>query len=358
MAASRLRLGLNKVPEIVWRSLVFVIAALILIVITTRWVWWEGRPGWKSTDDAYLTADVTPIIARVPGYVQSMPVQDFQRVKAGQLIAQLQDDDYRATVARDEANVATAVAQAEVLVAQMALQDANVKAAEATEASTRAAFAQNRRDIARQEKLLTTGSSTVENRERLETTRAQLEAQLAQNRAQVEAAKRQLGVLSAQHDRAVADIAAQKATLELARINLGWTRIVAPQGGVVAQRQIKPGQYAPAGGQITSLTPLPHVWVVANFRETQLTHMRVGQRAEIRVDTFPGRVLRGHVQSFSPGSGAVFALLPPDNATGNFTKVVQRVPVKILIDDADGLGALLRPGLSVVARVDAVETRR
>jgi membrane fusion protein (multidrug efflux system) len=358
LAPSRLRLGLKKVPEIVWRSLVFIIAALILIVVTSRWVWWEGRPGWKSTDDAYLTADVTPIIARVPGYVQSMPVQDFQRVQAGQLIAQLVDVDYRATVAQDEANVASAIAQAQVLEAQQALQQANVDAAKAVVASTSANLEQNNRDIARQEKLLATGSSTTEAKERLETTHAQLSAQLAQNRAQADAAARQLKVLAAQHDQAVAAIAAQKATLELARINLGWTRIVAPQAGVIAQRQIKPGQYAPAGGQITSLTPLPHVWVVANFRETQLTHMRVGQRAEIHVDTFPGRVLRGHVQSFSPGSGAVFALLPPDNATGNFTKVVQRVPVKILIDDADGLGGLLRPGLSVVARVDAVETRR
>jgi membrane fusion protein (multidrug efflux system) len=245
-----------------------------------------------------------------------------------------------------------------VLLAQMKFQQANVKAAQAVVASTNANLQQNDRDLARQEKLLLTGSSTTEAKERLQTTHAQLAAQLAQNQAQVDAAARQLKVLAAQHDQAVANIAAQKATLELARINLGWTYITAPQDGVIAQRQIKPGQYAPAGGQLTFLTPMPHVWVIANFRETQLAHMHVGQKAEIRVDAYPGHVLHGHVQAFSPGSGAVFALLPPDNATGNFTKVVQRVPVKILIDDPAGLADRLWPGLSVIARVDAVEGRR
>jgi membrane fusion protein (multidrug efflux system) len=287
-----------------------------------------------------------------------MPVRDYQRVRAGELIAQLEDDDYRATVARDEANVASAEAQAETLQAQLALQEANLAAARAVVASALANLGQNRRDVARQKKLLAEGSSTVEARERLDTTREQLSAQLAQNRAQVEAAARQLRVLAAQHDQAEAAIAAQKAALELARINLGWTRITAPQDGVVAQRQIKPGQYAAAGGQVTSLTPMPHVWVIANYRETQLTHMRVGQKAEIRVDAYPGRVLRGHVHAFSPGSGAVFALLPPDNATGNFTKVVQRVPVKILIDDPAGLADRLWPGLSVETRVYAAGRRR
>jgi membrane fusion protein (multidrug efflux system) len=358
MATPRFKLDWRVVPEAAWRSLVFVVAAGLLIGITLRWDWWIGRAGWQGTDDAYLTADVTPVISRVPGYVKAMPVRDYQKVRAGQLIAQIQEDDYQATVDRDEANVASAQAQADVLTAQLALQQANLKAAQAVVASTSANLAQNGRDVARQQKLLATGSSTEENRERLDTTRAQLSAQLAQNRAQAEAAQRQLKVLAAQHDQAVANIAAQKATLDLARINLAWTHIIAPQDGVIAQRQIKPGQYAPAGGQVTSLTPMPHVWVIANYRETQLTHMAVGQKAEIRVDAYPGRVLRGHVEAFSPGSGAVFALLPPDNATGNFTKVVQRVPVKILIDDPQGLADRLWPGLSVEARVYARDDRR
>ncbi len=359
MAKPWFKVDLPKIPELVWRSLVFIIAVVILVLVTTRWIFWEGRPGWKGTDDAYLTADVTPVIARVPGYIVDMPVQDYQKVHAGQLIAQLEYDDYQATVDRDQASVATAIAQADTLLAQEKLQQANIQAAQAQVASTSANLAQNGRDVARQEKLLTTGSSTVEAKERLDTTRAQLVAQLDQNQAQVAAAQRQLRVLAAQYDQAVANIAQQKAILRLARINLGWTHIVAPQDGVIAQRQIKPGQYVPAGGQLAFLTPMPHVWVIANFREVQITHMHVGQKAEIRVDAYPGWVLRGHVQSFSPGSGAVFALLPPDNATGNFTKVVQRLPVKILIDDPPAdLRDRLWPGLSVEARVYAGEKQR
>jgi membrane fusion protein (multidrug efflux system) len=132
---------------------------------------------------------------------------------------------------------------------------------------------------------------------------------------------------------------------------------VAPQDGVIGQRQIKPGQYVGVGTQITTLTPLPNVWVIANYKETQLTRMRVGQPAEVTVDTFPGRKLRGHVLAFSPGAGSQFALLPPDNATGNFTKVVQRIAVKIVVDDTDGLTDVLRPGMSVVARVDTRQAK-
>ena len=360
MQLRRIKIEWRQVPGMTWRVLVFVAALAIVVIVTTRWNRWVGRMGWQWTDDAYLQADVTPIAAKVPGYVTSVPVQDFQRVRAGQLIAQIEEDDYLASLDRAQADVGTAKAQVEVLKAQRVFQAANVEAAKATVAATAANLAQNLRDLARQRVLLSTGSSTVEAGERLRTTHDQLTAQLAQNSAQAEAAERQLGVLAAQQAQAEATVAARQADLETARINLGYTHIIAPQDGVLGQRQVFPGQYVGVGGQVTTLTPLPHVWVIANYRETQLTHMAVGQRAEIRVDTFPGRVLKGHVQSFSPGSGAVFALLPPDNATGNFTKVVQRIAVKILVDDADGLTDLLRPGMSVeawdrLARVPAPE---
>jgi len=340
-------------PEVAWRALVFIVALTILIIVTTRWNRWQGGAGWQTTDDAYLQADLTPVAAKVPGYITALPVEDFQRVRAGQTIAQVFDGDYRATVAQAEAGVASATAQAQTLKAQIALQGANIQAVKAVVASTTAVLDQNRRDLARQARLLATGSSTAEAGEKLETTRVQLTAQLAQNRAQADAASLQLGVLASQEAQAEATIAAQQAALQLARINLGYTRVVAPQDGVIAQRQVKPGQYVGVGTQITSLTPLPNVWVIANYKETQLTHMAVGEKAQIRVDTYPGHVLRGHVLAFAPGSGAQFALLPPDNATGNFTKVVQRVAVKIAIDDADGLQDRLRPGLSVVAKIDA-----
>jgi membrane fusion protein (multidrug efflux system) len=279
---------------------VFIFALAILVIVSTRWTRWEGNAEWQSTDDAYLQADLTPIAAKVAGYVRALPVQDFDRVRAGDVLAQIVDDDYRAAVAQLEASVASAAAQVQALKAQRELQEANVLAAKAAIDATVANAEQNTRDVARQERLLKTGSSSTES----------------------------------------------------AEINLGYTRIVAPQDGVIGQRQIKPGQYVGVGGQVTTLTPLPHVWVIANYKETQLTHMAVGEPADISVDTFPGHRLRGHVLAFAPGAGSQFALLPPDNATGNFTKVVQRIAVKISIEDADGLLDRLRPGMSVVARVD------
>ena len=341
------------VGEALWRIAVFAIALVILVMIITRWNAWQGGRGWHATDDAYLQSDVTPVSVKVAGYVRRVPVQDFERVKGGQLVAEIVDDDYRAAVALAAANLKAAEAQLGTLSAQEALQEANVAATTLRAAATSTNLAQNARDTDRQRQLQTIGSSTVEAAERLATTHEQLTDQLAQNRAQVDAAQRQIGVLKAQAAQAAAAVEAQKANLRNAEINLGYTRVVAPEDGVLGQRQIRPGQYAAVGGQVTTLTPLPRVWVVANFKETQLTHMAVGDKAQIRVDTFPGQVLRGHVQSFAPGSGSQFTLLPPDNATGNFTKVVQRVAVKILIDDADGLGDRLRPGLSVNARVNA-----
>jgi membrane fusion protein (multidrug efflux system) len=348
----------NFTSEVVWRALVFLVALTILIVVTTRWNGWQGGAGWQHTDDAYLQSDLTPISAKVAGYMRAVPVADFERVRSGQLIAQVVDDDYKATVAQGEASVAAAKAQVEALRAQHDLQQANVAAAQAVVASTAAFLDQNTRDLARQKQLLETGSSSPEATEKLQTTRAQLSAQLKQNRAQADAAQRQLAVLTAQASQAEAAVAGQEANLQVARINLGYTRIVAPQDGVLGQRQVRPGQLVGVGGQITTLTPLPKVWVIANYKETQLTHMAVGEKAKITVDTFPGHTLTGHVQSFAPGSGAQFALLPPDNATGNFTKVVQRIAVKIVIDDADGLADRLRPGMSVVARIDAQDGRK
>jgi membrane fusion protein, multidrug efflux system len=302
-----------------------------------------------------IEADTTRVAAKVSGYVRSMPVEDYERVRAGQLLVQLVDDDYKATVDQLAASVQSAAATIEAFKAQRTLQAANVQATKATIAATMANVEQNDRDLARQRQLRETGSSSTEATEKLQTMKAQLAAQLEQNRAQEQAASRQLDVLGAQQTQAEAALLAQKANLEFARINLGYTSIVAPQDGVIGQRQVKPGQFVPVGGQVTSLTPLPHVWVIANYKETQLTHLLVGQTAQIRVDTFPGRILKGHVQSWAPGSGAQFSLLPPDNATGNFTKIVQRIAVKILIDDADGVLDRLRPGMSVVTTIETRE---
>jgi membrane fusion protein (multidrug efflux system) len=347
----------NRAFEVTWRILVFIVAIGIIIVVSTNWNRWEGGAGWQRTNDAYLESDLTPIAAKVAGYVRELPIQDYQRVSKGEVLAQLVDDDYRAAVAQGEAGVATATAQAQALIAQRELQHANVEAARAVVASTLAVAGQNDRDLARQHRLLETGSSSIEASEKLNTVHAQLTAQLQQNRAQALAAERQLAVLEAQIAQSDAAIAAQRAALEVAKLNLSYTRIIAPQAGVLGRRQVKPGQLVGVGSQITTLTPLPNVWVIANYKETQLTHMAVGQKAQITVDSFPGHTLRGHLLAFAPASGAEFALLPPDNATGNFTKIVQRIAVKILIDDADGLADRLVPGMSVEARVDARDGR-
>jgi membrane fusion protein (multidrug efflux system) len=344
--------------DFIWRTLIFLVAVAVLIVITTRWNRWEGNAEWQSTDDAYLQADLTPIASKVAGYVRALPVQDFERVRTDQVLAEIVDDDYRAAVAQINAGIASAAAQVEALKAQRQLQEANVRAAKATVEAIAANLEQNARDLARQERLLKTGSSSTEAGEKLQTTHSQLAAQFDQAHAQHSAAARQLDVLAAQQAQAEAAVAAQQASLQIAQLNLSYTRILAPQDGVIGQRQVKPGQFVGVGSQITTLTPLPHVWVIANYKETQLTHMSVGERADITVDTFPGHRMRGHVLAFAPGAGSQFALLPPDNATGNFTKVVQRIAVKIEIDDADGLTDLLRPGMSVVARIDTHSNKR
>jgi membrane fusion protein (multidrug efflux system) len=355
MAEQRTIFHWRAPPDWVWRAVIFLLAVGALVLITTRWNRWESNASTQTTDDAYTQADLTPVAAKVSGYVTSMPVQDFERVHAGQLLVQIDQRDYVAAVDQLTASVNAATATIEALKAQRTLQSANVEAAKATIAATTANVDQNERDLARQKRLLETGSSSTEATEKLQTTRAQLAAQLQQNRAQEQAAARQLDVLAAQQSQAEAALAVQKASLDLAKLNLGYTSIVAPQDGVIGQRQVKPGQFVPVGGQVTSLSPLPNVWVIANYKETQLTHMVAGQKAEVQVDTFPGRTMRGHVLAFAPGTGQVFSLLPPDNATGNFTKVVQRVAVKIVIDDADGLADRLRPGLSVVTTVETRE---
>ena len=343
-----------KITGPLWRGASVVIAFLLLVLVAANWNHWQGRRGWQSTDDAYLQADVTPIATKVSGYVRTLAVQDYQRVQAGELVAEINDDDYRAVVSQAAAGVLAAEAQSLALKAQIALQTANLSAALAVVQSSIALREQNALDLTRQSVLLRTGSSSTEVGEKLHTLSVQLAAQVGQNRAQATAASRQLEVLAAQQAQNRAVIDSQRAVLQLATINLNYTRILSPQGGVLGQRQIKPGQFVGVGTQIVSLTPLPHVWVIANYKETQLTHMAVGDAADVVIDTYPGHTLRGHVSAFSPASGAQFALLPPDNATGNFTKVVQRIAVKIVIDDADGLSERLLPGMSVVARVDAL----
>jgi len=346
----------RKVPsrwsELAIRIFILVLAALLIGVLAMDWNLWVGSATLQTTDDAYLQADITPLAAKSPGYVRSVPVQDFQKVKAGDLLVEIVDDDYRAALEQSEANVEAAKAAIQDIQQQIVLQQALVQQAEATIDATRADLTRYHLETVRQQYLLVTKYAGTEQLvEQAVDNEKHTAATLALNQAQLEQQRQQLNVLASQEKQAHATLKALQAARDLAEIALGYTRIIAPVDGMVSQRQVRPGQYVSVGTQVISLVPLPHVWVVANYKETQMTRIRLGQPARVTVDSFPGVVLHGHVDSWSPASGAQFSLLPPDNATGNFTKVVQRIPVKIRLDPGHPLSGALRPGMSVVATI-------
>jgi membrane fusion protein (multidrug efflux system) len=279
-------------------------------------------------------------------------VQDFQRVHAGDVLVEIVDDDYRAQLDQAQANVAAAGAAITNIEQQKRLQETLIKQAEAEIESSEADVTRFHLETVRQQNLLTNRYGTPQLVEQAVDNEKRATSSLNLNRAKLDQQRQQLNVLESQKAQAVAALEGQKAALDLAKINLGYTRIVAPVDGMVSERLIRPGQYLSVGTQVISLVPLPNVWVVANYKETQMSNIRTGQKARVTVDAFTGKVLHGHVDSWSPASGAEFALLPPDNATGNFTKVVQRIPVKIVLDPDPSLDDLLRPGMSVIAMID------
>jgi membrane fusion protein (multidrug efflux system) len=332
--------------------IVLLVAALITLV-AYEWDWWIGSAVMQSTDDAYLQADLTPLAAQVPGYVTQLPVHDFQTVKAGDLLVQIDDRNYRAQVAQAQGAVIGAEAAIATLDQQKVLQGALIKQAEAMIQASEADVTRYHLETVRQKNLLATRiAGTQQIVEQAVDNERRAEATLALNHAQLDQQRQQLNVLNAQEIQARATLEVQRAARDLAQINLGYTHIAAPVDGMVGLRQVQIGQYLNVGTQVISVVPLPHVWVIANYKETQMTRVRLGQKASVTVDTFPGVVLHGHVDSWSPASGAAFSLLPPDNATGNFTKVVQRIPVKIVLDPDPNLDDLLRPGMSVIATID------
>jgi membrane fusion protein (multidrug efflux system) len=304
-------------------------------------------------------------------------VNDYQAVHKGDILVQLDDEDYKAQVAQAISGVEAAKAAIENNVRQRQLQDSKIEralagidqanaqtsAAQAGKDAVQADVARTRAERTRQEALLTTNSTTqqkveaaVADQERFSAQFASRDADLKQARASlrsnesaVEAERRGKTVLQSQELQLVADLHAKEAALTLAQVNLGYTRILAPADGTVGERQVRPGQLVAPGTQVMSFVPSLR-WVQANFRETQMTNVKVGDPAEVRVDIYPGQVIKGRVLEVAPASGSQFALLPPDNATGNFTKVVQRLSVKIALDDSE-LASRLRPGLSAIVTV-------
>src|SRR5580658_640986 len=357
--------------------LVVLLAVVILATITWNWNSWEGGRVEQVTDDAYVRGDITPLSTKVAGLVKEVTVSDYQSVHKGDPLVQLDDDDFNAQVAQAVAAVEAAKAAIEDNLRQRDLEDARIERALAgvDQANAQIAAAQggieevqaevvrSGLERKRQEALIQTGSTTqrqveqaVADQQLFSAKLASRDADLVQaktmlrsNELAVEAERRTKRVLESQDAQLTADLHAKEAALEVAKVNLGYTRITAPEDGTVGERQARPGQLVSPGTQVISFVSRIK-WVVANYRETQLTNMKIGDPTELRIDEYPGKILKGKVLEIAPASGSQFALLPPDNATGNFTKVVQRIPVKITLDD-ESVAATLQPGLSVIATV-------
>jgi membrane fusion protein, multidrug efflux system len=278
-------------------------------------------------------------------------VNDFQRVKPGDLLVQIDPADYQAQVAQAEAGVAAAQAALDNLSNEVELQYATIAQAEAQQVSAAALEVEARQEQERQQSLTQTEAGTRQRLEQATAGYAKAQADVRASRAVIAAQRHQLEVLSGTKKQRAADVDAAKATLAAAKLRLGYTKIVAPFDGVVSERQVQPGDYVNIGSNLITVVPLPKVYVIANYKETQLTRVKPGQRVEITVDSFPNEKLHGRVERIAPASGSQFALLPPDNATGNFTKVVQRIPVRIQLDDNQPLLQRLLPGMSVVTSI-------
>jgi membrane fusion protein (multidrug efflux system) len=356
---------------------VVLLALAVLITLTRNWNAWEGDKTEQVTDDAYVRGDLTPLSTKVAAIVRAVDVSDYQQVHKGDLLVELQDDDYRAQVDQAKAAVEAARAGIEENLRQRQLQDsriakalagidqakAQIAAAEAGKEAVQAQLVRARSERKRQEALYQTHATTEQNLEAAISAEGNLSAQLSNrdadiNQAQTmlrsseiaaEAERRSKAVLESQETQVQADLHAKQASLAAVQVNLGYTKIYAPDDGTVGERQVRPGQLVSPGTQVIPFVALTK-WVQANYRETQLTNVKIGDPAEIHIDEYPGQLIRGKVVEIAPASGSQFALLPPDNATGNFTKVVQRISVKIALDDST-VATKLRPGLSVVATV-------
>ena len=351
----------------------------IAVIATLTWNWnaWEGSRIEQVTDDAYVRGDVTPLSTKVAGIVQNVKVSDFQQVRKGDSLVELEDSDYLAQVAQATAAVEAAKAAIENNRRQRELEDsridralagvdqakAQIVAAQSGKAAAQADVVRTQKERKRQEALLESNSSTPQKVEQVVADEQRFAAQFASRQADLEQAnamlhsnelaaegeRRTKAVLESQEVQLIADLHAKEAARTVAQINLGYTKIAAPADGTVGERQVRPGQLVSPGTQVIAFVSNIK-WVQANYRETQLTNVKVGDPAEIRIDAYPGKVFHGKVIDIAPASGSQFALLPPDNATGNYTKVVQRIPVKIAFDDSN-ISTALRPGLSVIATV-------
>lgn len=316
------------------------------------WHWWQHGRYQQDTDDAYVGGDITVISAKVPGYIATVAVSDNQVVHAGDLLARLDDRDYRAALARADGAVAARKAELANLEATRAVQAALIAQAKATVDASQAEIVRSQDDDRRFERLVDKAAVSVQAAQKAAADYRQAAANGQKAQAGLAVATRQLAVIDTQQQQAAAGLAQAMAEREAASLNLGYTELRAPIDGVVGNRRARAGAYAATASQLMVIVPAHGLWVDANFKESQLAGIQPGDPATIEADAVPGRVFHGRVASVAPATGAQFSVLPAENATGNFTKIVQRVPVRIVLDQADAALDALRPGLSVVARVD------
>ena len=316
------------------------------------WRYWTVGQFEVSTDDAYVKADSTTIAPKISGYIAAVLVNDNETVKAGQILARIDDRDFKVSLEQAKAGVQAAEANIANRQAAIAAQQSAIDAAKATVEADKADETFAGQDNQRYAQLAKSGYGTVQNAQLAASRIAAARAAVTRDTAALANATKQLDVIEAELAQAQAALDSAKAVRDQAELNLSYTALVAPIDGVIGNRTLRVGQYVQAGTQLMAVVPTDAAYIVANYKETQLTDVRAGQKVEVEVDTFPGQVFQGHVDSISPASGQEFALLPPDNATGNFTKVVQRIPVKIVLDRGSPLSVVLRPGMSVYPTIE------
>ena len=345
-AKSRPRLGSKKLA---------LFGLALGIVLVTAWYghdWWTVGRFIESTDDAYVGGNVTAISPHVAGFVSDVLVTDNQRVQAGQILIRIDDRDFQTALDRADAIVQQREAMLDNLRAKYVLQESTIRQAEADLAAKRARAAFAKEDEARYRALAQTAAGSQQNAKKALAADQEALSAVMSSEAGLDAAKEQLAVLDTEIAEARAAVAQAQADLRTARLNLGYTEIRSPIDGYIGNRAVQAGAYVSEGAYLVSVIPARGLWVDANFKEDQLTRMTPGQAATVVADLMPGHVFHARVLSLAPGTGAIFSVIPPENATGNFTKIVQRLPVRIELEAGDAALERLRPGLSTIVTVD------
>jgi membrane fusion protein (multidrug efflux system) len=332
-----------------WTALVVLLVVVLALAV---WRFVFGQSAVQSTNDAFVNADFTLVAPKVSGFIDQVLVEDNQQVKAGEVLARIDAKDYQADLSAANAAIATSHANAENANAALVRQQALITQAKAVVDGdvSQVEFAEH--ELLRYQNLAGQGAGTLQNFQQAKSRLQTAKALEAEHRAAINAVTKQVDVLQAQHNAALAEVMHAEAMQQRANLNMSYTTLVAPFDGIVGRRSVRVGAYVKPGDELMAVVPVTQAYIVANFQESQLTHVVPGQTASIAVDTFPGNTLKGHVQSIAPATGVTFAAVAPDNATGNFTKVVQRIPVKIVLDEQQPMTSHLRVGMSVEASID------